>query len=63
MRVRTTAVAANLASVYMWGWCIHPGFAQDQQPAANPKMATGIPPPLEPWFDKTWRPGEIEEVT
>jgi hypothetical protein len=18
--------------------------------------------PLEPWFDKTWRPGEIEEV-
>jgi hypothetical protein len=19
--------------------------------------------PLEPWFDKTWRPGEIEEVT
>jgi hypothetical protein len=19
--------------------------------------------PLEPWFDKTWRPGEIEPVT
>jgi hypothetical protein len=18
--------------------------------------------PLQPWFDKTWRPGEIEEV-
>jgi hypothetical protein len=18
--------------------------------------------PLEPWFDKTWRPGEVEEV-
>jgi len=18
--------------------------------------------PLEPWFDKTWKPGEIEEV-
>jgi hypothetical protein len=35
MRMRTTAVAAILAAVSLWGWCAHPGLAQEK-PKADP---------------------------
>jgi hypothetical protein len=33
-----------------------------RQPLIPIRVALPLYDPLEPWFDKTWRPGEIVEL-